>query len=82
MSREQQPLVLDERAQRAVAELQGTIAQRYPTAQFEVARAADDPNSVHLIAVVDVDDPGMGVAQEMADDGGANEPGAAGNEDR
>jgi hypothetical protein len=33
------------------------IASRYPTTTFELARAADDPRSIHLLAVVDVDDP-------------------------
>ncbi len=50
-------LVLDERTQGALSELQGAISRRYPTAAFEVSRAADDPNSIHLIATVDVDDP-------------------------
>jgi hypothetical protein len=48
---------LDERTRRAVQELEGVIAARYPTTTFKLARAADDPNSVHLLAVADVDDP-------------------------
>src|SRR5262245_41354240 len=53
----EQPLHLDELTQQAVDELRQTIADRYPTASFEVTRAADDPQSVHLLAIVDVDDP-------------------------
>ncbi len=57
MSTEQQPLRLDARTQRALTELQTTIADQYPTATFEVSRAADDPHIIHLITTVDVDDP-------------------------
>ena len=57
MTRENEPLLLDERTQKAIDELQNRIAERYPAATFEVARAVDDPDSVHLITVVDVDDP-------------------------
>ena len=53
----EQPLRLDDRTQRAVDELQGVITQKYPTATFELARAADDPESIHLTTIVDVDDP-------------------------
>ena len=48
---------LDERTRRAIQELEGVIAARYPTTMFELARAADDPGSIHLLAVADVDDP-------------------------
>jgi hypothetical protein len=50
-------LPLDPRTRQAIGELQGLIARRYPTASFEVARAADDPAGIHLVAVVDVEDP-------------------------
>lgn len=53
----EQPLNLDERTQRAVDELRGIITQKYPTASFELSRAADDPESIHLTTIVDVDDP-------------------------
>ena len=56
MSREQSRL-FDQRTQGAIEEWQQTISERYPVAQFEVSRAADDPNIVHLITTVDVDDP-------------------------
>ena len=42
--------------QAAANELMGTILQRYPTVTFEISRAADEPGTYHLIAVVDVDD--------------------------
>jgi hypothetical protein len=48
---------LDARSQRAVAELRNAISHRYPAAAFEVSRAPDDPQSIHLIVTVDVDDP-------------------------
>lgn len=48
---------LDERTRQAIQELSETIAARYPTTTFELARAADDPRSIHLLAVADVDDP-------------------------
>jgi hypothetical protein len=50
-------LQLDERTQRAIAELERTISDRYPSASFEISPAADDPNIIHLITTVDVDDP-------------------------
>lgn len=46
---------LDERTRRAVAELQGAIAARYPTTIFELARSPDDAVSLHLLAIADVD---------------------------
>ena len=52
-----QALKLENRLQAAVAELQATIHQRYPTAVFELTRSPEDPSSLHLIAIVDVDDP-------------------------
>jgi hypothetical protein len=48
---------LDERIRRAIQEVREIIAARYPTTAFELARAADDPRGIHLIAVADVDDP-------------------------
>jgi hypothetical protein len=52
-----QQFILDEPTQQAVAELQATISQSYPSASFEIARSAEDPNSIHLITTVDIDDP-------------------------
>jgi hypothetical protein len=48
---------LDERTRQAIKEVRGIIAARYPTTTFELARAADDTQSIHLLAVADVDDP-------------------------
>lgn len=53
----EQPLHLDERTRNAITELEGTISERYPAAQFAIARAADDPHIIHLITTVDVEDP-------------------------
>jgi hypothetical protein len=53
----EESLTFDERTLQAIHELQGTISDRYPTASFELSRAADDPASIHLVTVVDVDDP-------------------------
>jgi hypothetical protein len=48
---------LSPRMQQALAELQGIIAQHYPTATFAVHRGEDDPEAVHLTTTVDLDDP-------------------------
>ena len=57
MINSEQTSELDLRTRQAIGELQLAITQRYPAASFEVSRAADDPASIHLVAVVDVDDP-------------------------
>jgi hypothetical protein len=57
MSRELNHRELDQRTQHAITELQDTISQKYPGTVFQVGRAEEDPNSIHLTAVVDVDDP-------------------------
>jgi hypothetical protein len=46
----------DPRQQAALDELRGRILQRYPDAQFEVTGGIDDPNAIHLVATVDVED--------------------------
>jgi hypothetical protein len=56
VSTDQQPLQLDQRIQEAIVELQNAIRQEYPSASFAVARAPDDPDSIHLNVIVDVDD--------------------------
>lgn len=56
-SEHEQALMLDEKTQKAVAELEGTIRQRYPTAVFALSRSPEDPRSIHLTTIVDVDDP-------------------------
>jgi hypothetical protein len=42
--------------ERALAELQGIIAEHYPSASFDVRPGLDDPGSVELWATVDVED--------------------------
>ena len=48
---------LDERTRQAIQELQRTIIERYPSTTFEVVPATDDPDSIHVLATADVDDP-------------------------
>ena len=48
---------LDERTRQAIQELQRTIIERYPATTFEVVPATDDPESIHVVATADVDDP-------------------------
>ena len=48
---------LDERTRRAIQELEGVIAAQYPKTTFEITCAPDDPRSIHLLAVADIDDP-------------------------
>jgi hypothetical protein len=58
MQREhERSLILDERTEQAVTELQSAIRERYPTASFVLTRSPEDPSSLHLEAIVDVDDP-------------------------
>jgi hypothetical protein len=44
------------RMQQAIDELKDMIQARYPAARFRVSRSPDDPNIMHLVAVVDVED--------------------------
>lgn len=48
---------LDERTQQAIAELEHTIAAQFPTTTFVLSRSPEDPASIHLLAIADVDDP-------------------------
>jgi hypothetical protein len=48
---------LDPRIRQAIDELRRTIRERYPSAQFAVERGHDEPENVHLITTVDLDDP-------------------------
>ena len=48
---------LEARTRDAISELQSTITAHYPTATFELTRSPDDPNSILLFAIADVDDP-------------------------
>jgi hypothetical protein len=47
---------LGPRMESALEELRGMIAERHPTASFEVSRSQDEPHNVHLKAIVDLDD--------------------------
>jgi hypothetical protein len=45
------------RLEAALAELRQLIAARYPQARFHVAPGPEDPQEIHLVATVDLDDP-------------------------
>jgi hypothetical protein len=47
----------DSRIAAAVDELEALIRSRYPSATFTVGPATDEPDAVHIIATVDLDDP-------------------------
>jgi hypothetical protein len=47
----------DSRTQGAIDELRQRIRQRYPSATFAVTRSQDEPENIHLITTVDLDDP-------------------------
>lgn len=53
----EQQLVPNEQIQRAISELQETILQQYPATTFEIGRDPDEPGSINMFAIVDVDDP-------------------------
>jgi hypothetical protein len=57
MSKEQPEFTLNPRTSQAVAELQGTIVAQFPTATFELSHPEDEPASIELTAIVDLDDP-------------------------
>lgn len=48
----------DTRTRAALAELKQLVRQRYPDATFAVRRGEDDPDCIHLVATVDVEDGG------------------------
>lgn len=54
---EQASPIEDPRIAAAVAELEALIKDHYPTARFAVGPAPDEPDAVHIIATVDLDDP-------------------------
>jgi len=57
MTEHDRPVRLEGRMQEAVSELQTTIGQRYPSASFTLSHPEDEPTSVELTAIVDVEDP-------------------------
>lgn len=56
MTSEQQPEV-SPTMQHALDELKGIVERRYPEATFHVAQGQDEPDSIHLIAAANFDDP-------------------------
>ena len=48
---------VNERTRQAIQEVKRAIVAQFPATTFELAHAADDPHSIHLIAVADVEDP-------------------------
>jgi len=57
MKERQHKMQVDGRMEAAIAELQALIGQRYPDATFSLSHPEDEPTSVELTAVLDVDDP-------------------------
>jgi hypothetical protein len=49
-------LELSPQMESAIKELKAMILARFPDAQFNVAPAIDEPESIHIITTVDVDD--------------------------
>src|SRR5688572_29795386 len=49
--------VADPRINQALRELADIVRSAHPEATFEVMSAQDDPDLIHLVARVDVDDP-------------------------
>ncbi len=47
---------LDPHMEQALEELKDIVQRRYPDATFEVAAGQDEPEAVHLIATVDLED--------------------------
>src|SRR5437867_97072 len=54
--RQERQETFDSRTQGAFDELRQTIRQRYPKAQSMVTRSQDEPENIHLITMVDLDD--------------------------
>lgn len=48
---------LKARMSHAIHELQDVITSQFPTTTFELIQSPDDPDSLHLLAIADVDDP-------------------------
>src|SRR6266702_5616212 len=47
---------LTPRMQRAVAELEALVTNRYPGATFQLEKSVEDPRVIHLVPTVDVED--------------------------
>jgi hypothetical protein len=52
----EETLTLSPKMLAAVDELKSVVLNRYPDAQFRLSRGPDEPEAVHLKAIVDVDD--------------------------
>lgn len=48
---------LEPRTQEAIEQLKATISKVYPSASFAVARDPEEPENIHLVTTVDLDDP-------------------------
>jgi hypothetical protein len=48
---------LDPQRRSAVKELKELVATRYPTTSFVIEPGIDDPETTHIVATVDLDDP-------------------------
>src|SRR5437773_2275676 len=59
MNREHQEALngLNPRVRHAVQELLGQIGTSFPGTTFRVSRGHDDPENIHLTAIVDLEDP-------------------------
>ena len=53
---DEQERPVDTRTQAALTDLKGLIKQHYPDATFHVMRSQDDPEAIHLVTTVDVED--------------------------
>jgi hypothetical protein len=47
----------DPRLHAALQELTELVKAHYPTATFSLERGVDDPDAIHLVTTVDIDDP-------------------------
>src|SRR5215212_9705763 len=48
---------LEPRMKAAVAEMKDRVLSHFPTATFRLDRSDEDPTIVHLVTIVDIDDP-------------------------
>lgn len=54
--REEQDQPINDRTQSALTELRQILKRHYPDAKFDLRRGIDDPESIHLVTTVDVED--------------------------
>ena len=52
----EQGILVGSRMENALNELRGLIRTRYPQARFSVAHGHDEPENVHLVTTVDLED--------------------------